>query len=59
MRSSAQVSRYRAKTCPAFLWSVKTVCFCRVLQMSLEDFTMYGGAFGNKQDSVFPNLEVS
>lgn len=27
-------------------------------QMSLEDFTMYGGAFGNKQDSVFPNLEV-
>lgn len=26
--------------------------------MSLEDFTMYGGAFGNKQDSVFPNLEV-
>lgn len=28
------------------------------LQMSLEDFTVYGGAFGNKQDSVFPNLEV-
>lgn len=28
-------------------------------QMSLEDFTMYGGAFGNKQDSVFPNLEVT
>nr|XP_046252356.1 ATPase H+ transporting accessory protein 1a [Scatophagus argus]XP_046252357.1 ATPase H+ transporting accessory protein 1a [Scatophagus argus]XP_046252358.1 ATPase H+ transporting accessory protein 1a [Scatophagus argus] len=26
-------------------------------KMSLEDFTMYGGAFGNKQDSVFPNLE--
>lgn len=26
--------------------------------MSIEDFTMYGGAFGNKQDSVFPNLEV-
>ncbi|XP_055021927.1 V-type proton ATPase subunit S1-like [Boleophthalmus pectinirostris] len=25
--------------------------------MSIEDFTMYGGAFGNKQDSVFPNLE--
>uniref|UniRef100_A0A3Q4B7P3 Uncharacterized protein n=1 Tax=Mola mola TaxID=94237 RepID=A0A3Q4B7P3_MOLML len=26
-------------------------------KMSLEDFTVYGGAFGNKQDSVFPNLE--
>ncbi|XP_045913179.1 ATPase H+ transporting accessory protein 1a isoform X1 [Micropterus dolomieu] len=26
-------------------------------KMSIEDFTMYGGAFGNKQDSVFPNLE--
>uniref|UniRef100_A0AAZ3SCS5 ATPase H+ transporting accessory protein 1a n=1 Tax=Oncorhynchus tshawytscha TaxID=74940 RepID=A0AAZ3SCS5_ONCTS len=27
------------------------------LPMSIEDFTMYGGAFGNKQDSAFPNLE--
>lgn len=27
-------------------------------QMSIEDFTIYGGAFGNKQDSAFPNLEV-
>ncbi|CAN9515245.1 unnamed protein product [Ophioblennius macclurei] len=26
-------------------------------KMSMEDFTLYGGAFGNKQDSVFPNLE--
>ncbi|KAK5624105.1 hypothetical protein CRENBAI_015021 [Crenichthys baileyi] len=26
-------------------------------KMSIEDFTMYGGAFGNKQDGVFPNLE--
>ncbi|XP_076022695.1 ATPase H+ transporting accessory protein 1a [Genypterus blacodes] len=26
-------------------------------KMSIEDFTMYAGAFGNKQDSVFPNLE--
>uniref|UniRef100_A0A1A7YVU2 ATPase, H+ transporting, lysosomal accessory protein 1a n=1 Tax=Iconisemion striatum TaxID=60296 RepID=A0A1A7YVU2_9TELE len=26
-------------------------------KMSIEDFTMYGGVFGNKQDSVFPNLE--
>ncbi|XP_020511225.2 ATPase H+ transporting accessory protein 1a [Labrus bergylta] len=28
-------------------------------KMSIEDFTMYGGAFGNKQDSVYPNLEVA
>ncbi|KAM9855310.1 ATPase H+ transporting accessory protein 1a [Aulostomus maculatus] len=28
-------------------------------KMSIEDFTLYGGAFGNKQDSVFPNLEVA
>ncbi|XP_056278967.1 ATPase H+ transporting accessory protein 1a [Pseudoliparis swirei] len=26
-------------------------------KMSIEDFTMYGGVFGNKQDTVFPNLE--
>ncbi|XP_068454445.1 ATPase H+ transporting accessory protein 1a [Clinocottus analis] len=26
-------------------------------KMSIEDFTMYGGAFGNKQDTAFPNLE--
>uniref|UniRef100_A0A3Q2PQA0 ATPase H+ transporting accessory protein 1a n=1 Tax=Fundulus heteroclitus TaxID=8078 RepID=A0A3Q2PQA0_FUNHE len=26
-------------------------------KMSIEDFTLYGGAFGNKQDGVFPNLE--
>ncbi|XP_061780110.1 ATPase H+ transporting accessory protein 1a [Nerophis lumbriciformis] len=26
-------------------------------KLSVDDFTLYGGAFGNKQDSVFPNLE--
>uniref|UniRef100_A0A1A8JZK5 ATPase, H+ transporting, lysosomal accessory protein 1a n=1 Tax=Nothobranchius kuhntae TaxID=321403 RepID=A0A1A8JZK5_NOTKU len=26
-------------------------------KLSIEDFTLYGGVFGNKQDSVFPNLE--
>uniref|UniRef100_A0A8C5ANZ5 ATPase H+ transporting accessory protein 1a n=1 Tax=Gadus morhua TaxID=8049 RepID=A0A8C5ANZ5_GADMO len=26
-------------------------------KMSIEDFTIYGGAFGNKQDSAFRNLE--
>lgn len=31
------------------------LCF---IQLSVDDFTMYGGVFGNKQDSVFQNLEV-
>ncbi|XP_044534879.1 V-type proton ATPase subunit S1-like [Gracilinanus agilis] len=26
-------------------------------ELSVEDFTVFGGAFGNKQDSAFPNLE--
>ncbi|KAL1020614.1 hypothetical protein UPYG_G00002440 [Umbra pygmaea] len=26
-------------------------------KLSKDDFTMYGGVFGNKQDSAFPNLE--
>ncbi|KAL7864288.1 hypothetical protein AOLI_G00157080 [Acnodon oligacanthus] len=26
-------------------------------KLSIDDFTMYGGVFGNKQDSVFVNLE--
>ncbi|KAG1961529.1 V-type proton ATPase subunit S1b isoform X2 [Pimephales promelas] len=26
-------------------------------QLSIDDFTMYGGVFGNKQDSVFLNVE--
>ncbi|CAB1336644.1 unnamed protein product [Coregonus sp. 'balchen'] len=28
-------------------------------KLSKDDFTRYGGVFGNKQDSAFPNLEVS
>ncbi|XP_033863064.3 V-type proton ATPase subunit S1-like [Acipenser ruthenus] len=28
-------------------------------KLSLDDFTMYGGAFGNKQDNAFPNLEAA
>lgn len=26
-------------------------------KLSIEDFTAYGGVFGNKQDSAFSNLE--
>ncbi|KAJ8358760.1 hypothetical protein SKAU_G00152850 [Synaphobranchus kaupii] len=26
-------------------------------KLSLDDFTMYGGVFGNKRDSAYPNLE--
>lgn len=32
--------------------------FCFPFQLSVDDFTMYGGVFGNKQDSAFSNLEV-
>ncbi|XP_051516386.1 V-type proton ATPase subunit S1-like [Myxocyprinus asiaticus] len=28
-------------------------------KLSVDDFTMYGGVFGNKQDSVFHNLEAA
>lgn len=28
------------------------------IQLSKEDFTVFGGVFGNKQDSAFQNLEV-
>ncbi|MGH0158606.1 UNVERIFIED_CONTAM: hypothetical protein FKN15_035530 [Acipenser sinensis] len=28
-------------------------------KLSLDDFTMYGGAYGNKQDNAFPNLEAA
>ncbi|XP_016107042.1 V-type proton ATPase subunit S1-like [Sinocyclocheilus grahami] len=28
-------------------------------RLSVDDFTLYGGVFGNKPDSVFQNLEVS
>ncbi|KAI4824188.1 hypothetical protein KUCAC02_012722 [Chaenocephalus aceratus] len=28
-------------------------------KLSKEDFTLFGGVFGNKQDSAFPNLEAA
>ncbi|XP_036447934.1 ATPase H+ transporting accessory protein 1a [Colossoma macropomum] len=28
-------------------------------KLSVDDFTMYAGVFGNKQDSAFPNLEAA
>ncbi|XP_037627843.1 V-type proton ATPase subunit S1-like [Sebastes umbrosus] len=28
-------------------------------KLSKDDFTVFGGVFGNKQDSVFPNLEAA
>ncbi|XP_028824776.1 V-type proton ATPase subunit S1-like [Denticeps clupeoides] len=28
-------------------------------KMSIDDFTAYGGVFGNKEESVFPSLEAS
>ncbi|CAM4624916.1 unnamed protein product [Lepidochelys kempii] len=40
-----------ASNCPALTRSHPPT------QLSLEDFTAYGGVFGNKPDSAFPNLE--
>lgn len=31
---------------------------CSSVQLSMDDFTAYGGVYGNKEDSVFVNLEV-
>lgn len=33
------------------------IYFC--LQLSKDDFTVFGGVYGNKEDSAFPNLEVA
>lgn len=41
------------RQCPSY--GLNPLCF---IQLSVDDFTMYGGVFGNKQDSVFQNLEV-
>ena len=41
------------------MWHYACYVFSSSVQLSLDDFTMYGGVFGNKQDSAYPNLEVS
>lgn len=36
-----------------------TVLFFLQDKLSKDDFTVFGGVFGNKQDSAFPNLETA
>lgn len=42
---------------PALTSGPKNVLLFLQEKLSIEDFTAYGGVFGNKQDSAFPNLE--
>ncbi|KAM4609571.1 V-type proton ATPase subunit S1 [Discoglossus pictus] len=42
---------------PALLNGPKNVLLFLQEKLSVEDFTAFGGVYGNKQDSVFPNLE--
>ncbi|CAM5174499.1 unnamed protein product [Eretmochelys imbricata] len=43
---------------PALDRGPRHVCSSCRSSLSLEDFTAYGGVFGNKPDSAFPNLEL-
>lgn len=40
----------------SFCLKTKTIPFC--FQLSKDDFTVFGGVYGNKEDSAFQNLEV-
>ncbi|XP_053329113.1 V-type proton ATPase subunit S1 [Spea bombifrons] len=42
---------------PALLSGPKNVLLFLQEKLSVEDFTAFGGVYGNKQDSAFPNLE--
>ncbi|KAM4696737.1 V-type proton ATPase subunit S1 isoform 2-T2 [Rhinophrynus dorsalis] len=42
---------------PALVGGPQNVLLFLQEKLSIEDFTAFGGVYGNKQDSVFPNLE--
>ncbi|XP_043936204.1 V-type proton ATPase subunit S1 [Protopterus annectens] len=42
---------------PAVTSGPKVILLFLQEKMSIDDFTLYGGVYGNKQDSVFSNLE--
>ncbi|NXY87147.1 VAS1 ATPase, partial [Alcedo cyanopectus] len=42
---------------PALRRGPRTVLLFLQEKLSVEDFTAYGGVYGNKPDSAFPNLE--
>lgn len=41
-----------------FFLLVNTFVVLICVQLSKDDFTVFGGVFGNKQDGAFGNLEV-
>uniref|UniRef100_UPI00398E6632 V-type proton ATPase subunit S1-like n=2 Tax=Pristiophorus japonicus TaxID=55135 RepID=UPI00398E6632 len=52
--SGEQLSSYLN---PALGKGPKTVILFLQDKLSVDDFTVYGGAYGNKQESAFPNLQ--
>ncbi|XP_067832340.1 ATPase H+ transporting accessory protein 1a, partial [Heptranchias perlo] len=52
--SGPQLSSYLN---PALGKGPKTVLLFLQDKLSVDDFTVYGGAYGNKQESAFPNLQ--
>ncbi|XP_063289250.1 V-type proton ATPase subunit S1 [Pelobates fuscus] len=42
---------------PALVTGPRNVLLFLQEKLSIEDFTAFGGVYGNKQDSAFPNLE--
>ncbi|GCC46099.1 hypothetical protein chiPu_0030258 [Chiloscyllium punctatum] len=53
--SADQLSTYLN---PALERGPKTVLLFLQEKLSVEDFTVYGAAYGNKQENAFPNLQV-
>ncbi|XP_072345075.1 V-type proton ATPase subunit S1-like [Scyliorhinus torazame] len=53
--SSVQLSSYLN---PALNKGPKTVVLFLQDKLSVDDFTVYGGAYGNKQENAFPNVQV-
>ncbi|XP_051864966.1 ATPase H+ transporting accessory protein 1a [Pristis pectinata] len=44
---------------PALAKGPKTVILFLQDKLSVDDFTVYGGVYGNKQESAFPNLQAA
>ncbi|XP_061114728.1 V-type proton ATPase subunit S1-like [Conger conger] len=54
--SAAQLESYLSTALPAA--PPNTLLFLQD-ELSVDDFTVFGGIFGNKQDGVFPHLEAA
>ncbi|KAA0707134.1 V-type proton ATPase subunit S1 [Triplophysa tibetana] len=55
-------SFYRIRDKPVFHYPCTSViCYkdCQNINLSVDDITVYGGVYGNKQDSAFSNIEAA